>query len=100
MARRTRLGDNGGPSLDDYRGPPWGKGDAHLFLHWRRAWRAAWKEIRPEIALMRMERAERLGLTYEEYTLEILERGRHLSEADVRRIAEIKAARRRWRAKD
>ena len=43
---------------------------------------------------MRFERAKRLGLTYEEYTLEILERGRHLSEADAERIAQIKAARR------
>lgn len=50
-----------------------------------------------QIALMRMERAERIGLTYEEYTLEILERGRHLSEADAARIAQIKAGRRRRR---
>jgi len=40
-----------------------------------------------------MQRAERLGLTYEEYTLEILERGRHLQVEDVERIAEIKQAR-------
>ena len=33
------------------------------------------------------------GLTYEEYTLEILERGRHLQIEDVERIAEIKQAR-------
>jgi len=36
---------------------------------------------------------ERLGLTYEEYTLEILERGRHLQIEDVERIAQIKRAR-------
>lgn len=94
---RARIGDNGGPPLDDYKGPPWGTGDPHLFLAWRRAWRAAWKSIPPEIALMRMERARRIGLTYEEYTLEILERGRHLSEADAERIAEIRAGRRRRR---
>ena len=95
MARRARIGDNGGPPLDDYEGPPWGKGDPHLFLHWKRARAAALKAIPQEIALMRMERAERLGLTYEEYTLEILERGRFLQMEDVARIAEIKAARRR-----
>jgi hypothetical protein len=39
-------------------------------------------------------KAERLGLTYEEYTLEILERGRHLQEDDVERIAAIKRKRR------
>jgi hypothetical protein len=42
-----------------------------------------------------MQRAERLGLSYEEYTLEILERGRHLQIEDVERIAQIKKARRR-----
>ena len=30
------------------------------------------------MALFRLEKAEALGLTYEEYTLEILERGRYL----------------------
>lgn len=95
MQRRARMGDNGGPPLDDYEGPPWGKGDPHVFLHWKRAHQAAWKAIPAEIALMRMERAERLGLTYEEYTLEILERGRFLQAEDTARIAEIKAARRR-----
>ena len=45
----------------------------------------------------RMDKADRLGLTYEEYSLEILERGRHLQVEDVERIAEIKAARRRRR---
>ena len=95
--RRARVGDNGGPPIEDYEGPAWGKGDPHIFLHWKRAHAAAWKSIPPQIALMRLERAERLGLTYEEYTLEILERGRHLSDADSGRIAEIRAARRRGR---
>jgi hypothetical protein len=43
--------------------------------------------------LRRLEKAERLGLTYREYTLEILERGRYLQVEDVDRIAKIKAAR-------
>jgi hypothetical protein len=97
MQRRLRIGDNGGPPLDDYDGPPWGKGDPHIFLHWKRAHATAWKSIPPQIALMRLERAERLGLTYEEYTLEILERGRFLQAEDAARIAEIKAGRRRRR---
>lgn len=49
--------------------------------------------------LLRMDRAERLGLTYEEYTLEILERGRHLGHEDADRISTIKAARKRRRAR-
>lgn len=97
MLKRLRVGGNGGPPLDDYEGPPWGKGDPHVFLHWKRAHGEAWKSIPTQIALMRMERAERIGLTYEEYTLEILERGRHLSEDDAARIAEIKAGRKRRR---
>ncbi|MBO6716785.1 MAG: hypothetical protein JJ913_02380 [Rhizobiaceae bacterium] len=97
MQRLVRIGDNGGPPLDDYEGPPWGKGDARIFLYWKRAVDAAWKSVPPQIALMRLDRAERLGLTYKEYTLEILERGRHLSEDDAARIAEIKAGRRRTR---
>lgn len=44
--------------------------------------------------LLRLKRAERLGLTYREYTLEILDRGRHLQPEDVERIAAIKRARR------
>ncbi len=47
-----------------------------------------------DVALARLARAERLGLTYAEYTLEILERGRHLGPDDTERVAEIKAARR------
>ena len=44
---------------------------------------------------MRLSKAELLGLTYEEYTLEILERGRHLQAEDQGRAAQIRAARRR-----
>ncbi len=64
-----RIGHNGGPPLDpeeSYRG----------YL-WRRASKRAWKAPR-EIALRRLARAEELGMTYRDYTLEILERGRHL----------------------
>jgi hypothetical protein len=66
------IGDNGGPPLEqDF------DGNGMLFL-WRRAHRKAWKTPPPEIALRRLERAEALGMSYREYTLEILERGRHL----------------------
>jgi hypothetical protein len=37
----------------------------------------SWKTPPPEIALRRLARAEELGMTYREYTLEILERGIH-----------------------
>ena len=48
-----------------------------LYL-WRRAHRRAWKTPPREIALRRLARAEELGMTYREYTLEILERGKYL----------------------
>lgn len=97
MKGRAKRGHNGGPPLDDYSGPPWGKGDAYRFLAWRKAHKSAWKPSIPDVALMRLSRAERLGLTYEEYTLEILERGRHLQVEDAERVAAIKAARKRRR---
>jgi len=97
MARRPKRSHNGGPPLDDYDGPPWGKDDPYIFLAWRAAHDKAWKAPSQAIMLMRLERAERLGLTYEEYTLEILERGRHLGEGDTSRIGEIRRARRRRR---
>ena len=93
--RKARIGDNGGPSIEDYEGPPWGDGDAFVFLAWRAARKEAFTRGGPAIMLMRQERAERLGLTYEEYTLEILERGRYLQAEDTERIAEIRRGRRR-----
>lgn len=86
---------NGGPPIEDYEGPPWGKGDPHVFLHWQRAHRAAWKSVPREVMLFRMAKADRLGLTYAEYTVEIMERGRHLQVEDAARIADIKALRKR-----
>jgi hypothetical protein len=67
------VGHNGGPRLepDDPNG-------SWLSYCWRRAHKAAWKTPPREIALRRLERAEALGMTYKQYTLEILERGRHL----------------------
>ena len=65
---------NGGPPLDDEDDKtaswrPW---------IWRRAHRKAWKTPPREIALRRLARAEELGMTYREYTLEIMERGKYL----------------------
>jgi hypothetical protein len=83
-------GHNQGPELDEL--PEWQVGDLFVRHCWRKAHRAAWKVSR-DIALYRLERAEKLGLTYEEYTLEILERGRNLQKEDVERIEAIKLKR-------
>ena len=86
-------GHNGGPPLDDAHTPEWGKQGIGNYFYWKAAHRAAWKNPSPGIVAFRVGKAERLGLTYEEYMLEILERGRHLQIEDVERIAEIKRAR-------
>jgi len=86
-------GHNGGPPLDDEHRPEWGHGGIGNYFYWKSAHRAAWHSTSPGIVAFRVQKAERLGLTYEEYTLEILERGRHLQIEDVERIAQIKQAR-------
>ena len=74
MTMPTSPGHNGGPPLDEENDDPAG----WRLWCWQRAHRRAWKAPPREIALRRLERAEELGMTYREYTLEILERGRHL----------------------
>lgn len=69
------IGHNGGPPLEDPEDPG---AVSWRSWTWRRAHKRAWKTPAPEIALRRLARAEELGMTYKEYTLEILERGRHL----------------------
>lgn len=90
--RKIGIGHNGGPPLDDL-GPPWGAGGPHLYLCWRAAQRKAWRDVPLDVVRMRVAAAKRIGLTYREYALEILERGRHLCAADADRIAEIIAKR-------
>jgi hypothetical protein len=69
------IGHNGGPPLDPVEDP--GAVSWRLWC-WRRAHKSAWKTPPREIALRRLARAAALGMTYREYTLEILERGVHL----------------------
>jgi hypothetical protein len=92
-ASSSPAGHNGGPPLDQEHIPEWGDGGIRNYFYWKAAHRAAWKNPSPGIVAFRIRKAERLGLTYEEYALEILERGRHLQIEDVERIAEIKQAR-------
>jgi len=64
-------GHNGGPPLEDDDPAGWRS------WCWRRARKQAWSAP-PEIALRRLARAEELGMSYREYTLEIMERGKYL----------------------
>jgi hypothetical protein len=74
-ATRPGIGHNAGPPL----GPDPDDPNASWRLYcWRRAVKRAWKTPPREIALRRLARAEELGMSYREYTLEILERGRYL----------------------
>jgi hypothetical protein len=71
-ALAPQIGHNGGPPLEpDDPDAPWRS------WCWRRAKKQAWSAPR-EVVLRRLERAQQLGMTYREYTLEILERGRYL----------------------
>ncbi len=95
-----RPGHNGGPPLQEAaHTPEWGKGGPGNYFLWRNAHRAVWKAPSRETKLRRMEKAEALGLTYEEYTLEIMERGRFLQAEDIEAIAAIKAKRRQRRGR-
>ena len=72
-----------------------GVGGIGNYFLWRAASEAAFKKVPVETAIRRAKKAESLGLTYREYQLEILERGRFLQAEDSQRIAEIIARRTR-----
>lgn len=88
------IGHNGGPPLDDHV-PEWGVGGIGRYFEWRTASEAAFRKVPAETAIRRANKAAELGLTYREYQLEILERGRFLQKEDTARIAEIIARRSR-----
>lgn len=68
VERRVGIGHNAGPPLD----MSW---SAWL---WRRAHAQVWKSPPREIAMLRIRRAERLGLNYRDYTAVVLDRGVHM----------------------
>ena len=74
--------------LGHNNGPAWDAAMLFIAYCWRRAHDEAWKAPTQEIALRRARKAAALGLTYRQYTLEILERGRSPDEelaAQIRR---------------
>jgi hypothetical protein len=73
QANVAQIGHNGGPLPE-----PHDPNEGWRRYCWRQAHKAAWKTPPREIALRRLERAEVLGMSYHDYTLEILERGRYL----------------------
>ena len=71
LLRRPGIGHNNGPTFD-MSWEAWS---------WRRAVAKAWKTPKPEVARMRVRRAERLGITYRELTAAIMDSGAHLGAA-------------------
>jgi hypothetical protein len=71
LLRRPGIGHNNGPTFD----MSW---EAWV---WRRATAKAWKTPSPEIAKMRVRRAERLGITYKELTAALMNTGVNLGAA-------------------
>jgi len=95
--RTIGIGHNGGPPLTERkRRSPTGTGTGGIgrYFDWRFAHRKAWTKPR-EIALRRQEKAQALGLTYEEYSLEIMERGYHPQPEHADAIKARRAERRR-----
>ena len=84
---------NNGPPLDDEHVPEWGRGGIKTYFYWKKAHKAVWKDVSWDIMRFRQEKADALGLTYEEYTLELLDQGRHLQVTDGQRIEAIKGRR-------
>jgi hypothetical protein len=72
--------------LGHNNGPAWDLETLFLDWCWRKAHEEAWKVPSQEIAVRRAKKAEALGLTYKQYTLEILERGRFPDEALAARL--------------
>lgn len=66
------LGHNNGPSWDEW--------ELHLEDCWKRAQAKVWTPPTQEIGVRRARKAEALGVTYRQYVLEIMERGRFLDE--------------------
>lgn len=71
LLRRPGIGHNNGPTFD----MSW---EAWV---WRRASAKAWKAPKPEVAMLRLKRAERLGITYKELTSALMDSGAHLGAA-------------------
>ncbi|CAN5820286.1 hypothetical protein BH11PSE3_BH11PSE3_35770 [soil metagenome] len=71
LLRRPGIGHNNGPTFD----MSWGA------WVWRRAAAKAWQNPKPEVALMRVKRAQRLGISYRDLTSALMDTGAHLGAA-------------------
>jgi hypothetical protein len=65
-------------------GPDWDEIALFVAYCWRAAHGKAWTPPTFEIGIRRAKKAAALGISYHDYVLELLERGRYLNEDDVR----------------
>ena len=75
--KRIGIGHNGGPPLEEQAIEDKPANDWSYYC-WRRAHAKAWKTPPREVALLRLRRAEALGMTYREYTAILLDTGKRL----------------------
>jgi hypothetical protein len=66
--------------LGHNNGPAWDAFELFLAYCWKEAHRKAWTPPTWEIGVRRAKKAAALGLSYRDYALEIMERGRYLDE--------------------
>jgi len=66
--------------LGHNNGPDWFEEELYLEFCWKRSHAKVWAPPTQEIGVRRARKAEALGVTYRQYVLEILERGRYLDE--------------------
>jgi hypothetical protein len=66
--------------LGHNNGPDWFASELFIEYCWKLAHEKAWAPPTQEIGVRRARKAEALGVTYKQYVLEILERGRYLDE--------------------
>jgi hypothetical protein len=66
--------------LGHNNGPAWDVELLYADYCWKLSHKKAWTAPTPEIGVRRARKAEELGVSYHDYVLEILERGRYLDE--------------------
>ena len=72
--------------LGHNNGPDWFVDELFLDYCWRKSHARVWAPPSQEIGVRRARKAEALGITYKQYVLEILERGRYLDEDTVKTL--------------
>jgi hypothetical protein len=65
-------------------GPGWDEVALFIAYCWKEAHKKAWTPPTFEIGVRRAKKAAALGISYREYVLELLERGRYLNKDDVK----------------